>query len=115
MKFFDRVQSEDLPHESGIKTRDCVRSQRTHLSRKTCPTNRGLRLQHLTNSTCIFVSEDLPHESGIKTVSCAFILISFSGRKTCPTNRGLRQLIRLEETHQLSRKTCPTNRGLRLK
>lgn len=43
MKFFDRVQSEDLPHSSGIKTLNC----------------------------CFMIdpytSEDLPHVSGIKT------------------------------------------------
>ena len=42
MRFFNRVQSEDLPHESGIKTA------------------LSLSLDTLVQS------EDLPHESGIK-------------------------------------------------
>ena len=43
-EIFNRLQSEDLPHESGIKT---IPLSPTHPSRK---------------------SEDLPHESGIKTI-----------------------------------------------
>ena len=67
MKFFDWVRSEDLPHESGIKT-----PQRT-----------------LYGQT--WRSEDLPHESGIKTGRFFCLLTQLDSRKTCPTNRGLRQ------------------------
>ena len=83
-------QSEDLPHKSGITTcsltidlhlfvvgrlapqigdydsEACIIQQAQH-SRKTCPTNRGLRPITVSN-------------------------VSFGlSRKTCPTNRGLRQ------------------------
>ena len=43
MKFFNRAQSEDLPHESGIKT------------------------HQLGDIVVILKSKDLPHVSGIKT------------------------------------------------
>ena len=67
MKFFNRVQSEDLPHVSGIKT---TLTQSTHTKqscRKTCPTYRGLRLTEAAERITELTSEDLPHVSGIKT------------------------------------------------
>ena len=44
-EIFNRLQSEDLPHESGIKTTTAQ------------PKN------------VLYMSEDLPHESGIKTIA----------------------------------------------
>ena|GEM_PF-5889745 len=61
------VQSEDLPHESGIKTYQAVGYKDFRFRRKTCPTNRGLRLKKMLQGLHARQSEDLPHESGIKT------------------------------------------------
>ena len=47
MKFFDQAQSEDLPHVSGIKTISAIAIKQNLMSRKTCPTYRGLRLKAL--------------------------------------------------------------------
>ena len=44
MEFFNRAQSEDLPHVSGIKTTNAHNNNPIGLRRKTCPTYRGLRL-----------------------------------------------------------------------
>ena len=60
-------------------------------SRKTCPTNRGLRLK---------LQEQ--HNEWLQS------------RKTCPTNRGLRLSSGSHLNSFYCRKTCPTNRGLRL-
>ena len=61
MKFFDWVQSEDLPHESGIKTYVRQLLQTRQPSRKTCPTNRGLRLfGNFTNNGEQFVGRLAP-------------------------------------------------------
>ena len=49
MKFFDGMQSEDLPHSSGIKT---------------CTGGWGVQP---------FASEDLPHLSRIKTMRCRIV------------------------------------------
>ena len=60
--------SEDSPHKSGIKTGKTT-SFRLFQSRKTRPTNRGLRHEQL-------------------------LLASIqSSRKTRPTNRGLRRIL----------------------
>ena len=85
---FNRLQSEDLPHKSGIKT-NLLACVLVPISRKTCPTNRGLR----------------------QTFS--FLYYRFNRRKTCPTNRGLRRRNLKEIEMLVRRKTCPTNRGLR--
>ena len=58
--------------------------------RKTCPTNRGLRLILMKSSKCQPLSEDLPHKSGITTLQIELKLLLWFCRKTCPTNRGLR-------------------------
>ena len=59
MEFFNRVQSEDLPHVSGIKTK--IRCHKTgQKSRKICPTNRGLRPFTSTEQVHHVESEDLP-------------------------------------------------------
>ena len=84
------MQSEDLPHSSGIKTHlagsFCIPTD----GRKTCPTNRGLRLDDVLLRSEAFASEDLPHKSGIKTICATYkTLFGYVGR-LAPTNRGLR-------------------------
>ena len=81
--------SEDLPHKSGITTHQradglgsfvgrlapqigdydtpSVLTPANQSSRKTCPTNRGLRHGPIFNQGYDFRSEDLPHKSGITT------------------------------------------------
>ena len=60
MKFFDRVQSEDLPHSSGIKTMTHHRIQKSDSS------------------------EDLPHSSGIKTATFFAIIKTFNVGRLAP-------------------------------
>ena len=56
-EIFNRLQSEDLPHESGIKT---YPSRTSHI---------------------LHMSEDLPHESGIKTKTILYVsTMVFVGR-----------------------------------
>ena len=87
-EIFNRLQSEDSPHKSGIKTSSTTCGARSG-SRKTRPTNRGLRrFPVLLWQTLI-------------------------GRKTRPTNRGLRLGCQYPPNKPLCRKTRPTNRGLR--
>lgn len=54
------MQSEDLPHSSGINTQIPVEFEH-ELSRKTCPTNRGLRQVTTIKVRYYIMSEDLPH------------------------------------------------------
>ena len=89
MEFFNRAQSEDLPHVSGIKT----------LSPSVFDTK--------------FPSEDLPHVSGIKTESLCAKLFAVACRKTCPTNRGLRHADFLILPFVLSSEDLPHQSGIK--
>ena len=68
-EIFNKLQSEDSPHKSGIKTQ--VTRCRLHGAgcRKTRPTNRGLRPYNCKHHDDNLLSEDSPHKSGIKTES----------------------------------------------
>ena len=128
--------SEDLPHKSGITTwlattlatrilvgrlapqigdydLTYLPSTGSKTSRKTCPTNRGLR-----HYSCLLVEplhrrKTCPTNRGLRP--CVSILSGhLIRRKTCPTNRGLRLSVHCQVMLTYRRKTCPTNRGLRL-
>lgn len=54
------MQSEDLPHSSGIKTLSQSSNRWSMSRRKTCPTNRRLRLVYVALSAFFDKSEDFP-------------------------------------------------------
>ena len=56
---FNRLRSEDLPHKSGIKTKK-QQFIGSFFSRKTCPTNRGLRLFGYSKRVAIIVGRLVP-------------------------------------------------------
>ena len=106
--------SEDLPHSSGIKTKNVAPQTSSNQRRKTCPTHLELQAFQTTSSQGrlkmsenlphssgiktnlnwriqgLVWSEDLPHSSGIKTTEHGTVRAESARRKTCPTNRGLR-------------------------
>ena len=84
----------------------------TRRSRKTCPTNRGLRQICKGDKPCASMSEDLPHKSGITTQISVDIPRFFVGR-LAPQIGDYDALIPDLIRALYCRKTCPTNRGLR--
>ena len=64
---FNRLQSEDLPHESGIKTLRDIHKLRVILS-EDLPHKSGIKTLQVLLLYDLILSEDLPHKSGIKTV-----------------------------------------------
>ena len=65
-EIFNRLQSEDLPHESGIKTPQLVLPHSV-LGSEDLPHESGIKTLLSSTLQSAWKSEDLPHESGIKT------------------------------------------------
>ena len=66
LRFFDEMQSEDLPHKSGITT--VVAPHMARLARsEDLPHKSGITTSIPLRDLFAFKSEDLPHKSGITT------------------------------------------------
>ena len=104
--------SEDLPHKSGITTHNPI-PPASRYSRKTCPTNRGLRRIFQCRSLRRSQSEDLPHKSGITTSGAVHIQRCIYVGRLAPQIGDYDTIKGFYGCFQFCRKTCPTNRGLR--
>ena len=106
-----RCLSEDLPHKSGIKTKT-HEDGFYHLLSEDLPHKSGIKTLVRTFS-CYYRSEDLPHKSGIKTEFPMISLTSLCCRKTCPTNRGLRLVCQKQIMREVRSEDLPHKSGIK--